>query len=87
LQLLQDKALKKRTKTSTRGKKLEATKIKDILRRRDSKLSMNEISQLTGVSKGSVINVMKRAVKATVDGEKAQQLSMRNWSPYYIQSD
>ena len=53
---------------------MKATKIKDILRRRDSKLSMNEISQLTGVSKGSVINVMKRAVKATVDGEKAQQL-------------
>ena len=36
---------------------------------------MNEITLMAGVSKGSVINVLERAVQATVDGDKAQQMA------------
>lgn len=54
---------------------MKAPVIKNILKLRDADLSMNQIHQLTGASKGTVSSIIQKAVKATVSGEKAQVLS------------
>jgi len=60
---------------SGRGVLLKAPIITKILKLRESNLSMNEIQGITRVSKGSVNNVLQRAVKATIDSEKAKAMS------------
>jgi transposase len=67
--------MKSKEKKPGRGVRLKAPVIKNILKLRDSDLSMNQIQQLTGASKGTVNSIIQKAVKATVSGEKAQALS------------
>jgi transposase len=67
-------SLKNKEKKPGRGVRLKAPVIKNILKLRAAELSMNQIQQLTGASKGSVNTIIQRAVKATVSAEKAQAL-------------
>ncbi len=71
----QEKSLKNKEKKPGRGVRVKAPVIKSILKLRDADLSMNQIQQLTGTSKGTVNTIIQKAVKATVSGEKAQALS------------
>tara|TARA_B110000091_G_scaffold212510_1_gene259424 strand:- start:1093 stop:2679 length:1587 start_codon:yes stop_codon:yes gene_type:complete len=61
--------LKINKETSGRGFKLKPKIIKEIIQLREAKLSMNKIETLTKASKGSINNILKKAVQAAVSQE------------------
>lgn len=69
------KVLKNNQIKSKRGVKLKAPVIRKILKLRELDLSMNDITKLTDVSKGSVSNVLHKAVEATVQNASLSDLS------------
>ncbi len=67
--------MKGKKKQAGRGVPLKAKTIRRILELREAKLSMNDIVIMAKTSKGSVNNVLRKAVEQTVEGESLCTLS------------